>query len=284
MKYSYIDSDTHLRDLRGVFSKNNTKTVCMDFEGEFNLHCYGEKLCLIQVYDGQSFYVIDPFPICTSELKKTLESDVVKLFYSAGSDRKLVFRQYGIRIKALFDIADLVDVIGLEHKGLGDVIEEILSIRIEKKRKYQRYNWTRRPIAEDAIQYALSDVKYLFDLQEALLKIIKEADLPDLLVTRLAKTEFDYEKKTVPRVKKKSRYKRYTQERKAMFDMIFRVREKFAKEIDKPPNSVIPNEQLFHLAEKKSDIADICFGKPVPIEVRKRIVKEISELLADGPM
>ena len=250
----------------------------MDFECEFNLHCYGERLCLIQVFDGQEYYVIDPFSVSKSELKKTLESDVVKLFYSAGSDRKLVFSQYGIRINALFDIADLVDVIDLRKKGLNSVIEEMLSIRIKKKKKYQKYNWTRRPIAEDAIQYALSDVRYLFDLKDALLKRIRENDLMDTLACRLDKPEFDYEKRNAPGVKKKSRYKKYNQQKKKIFDVIFRIRERYAKEIDKPPNTVFANEQLFQLVEKNREIEDICFGKPVPTEVRKRIINELSDM------
>ena len=206
MTYSYIDSNEMLIGFRKKLHKNNIKAIGMDFEGEFNLHCYGEKLCLIQVFDGSSFYVIDPFPIGRTELKKTLESNVIKLFYSGGSDRKLVSSQYGIRIKSMLDIADLVAAANLRHTGLGSIIEEVLSIKIVKKKKYQMHNWTLRPIAEDAIQYALSDVRYLFDLKDALLKKIKEQDLIEALAYRLATADFDYDKKSIPGVKKKTRY------------------------------------------------------------------------------
>jgi ribonuclease D len=30
-------------------------TIAMDFEGEINLHIYGEHLCLIQVFDSIPF-------------------------------------------------------------------------------------------------------------------------------------------------------------------------------------------------------------------------------------
>ena len=279
MTYSYIDSDRLLIGFRQKLHKNNIKAICMDFEGEFNLHCYGEKLCLIQVFDGRAFYVIDPFHISKTELKKTLESNVIKLFYSAGSDRKLVFNQYGIRIKSLLDIADLAAVIDPRHGGLSSIIEEVLSVNVEKKKNYQKHNWTLRPVAEDAIQYALSDVRYLFELKDALLKKIQENDLVEALAYRLAKAEFDYEKKNEPGVKKKTRYSKFNQKEQSVFDIVFRIREKFAQNVNKPPNSVLDNEQVFQIAENRLDIADARFGKAVPIPVRKKMIQEISAAL-----
>jgi len=276
MTYYYIDNKQRLSDFRETLRQNNTKAVCMDFEGEFNLHCYGEKLCLIQVFDGRTFYVIDPFRIGKTELTEMLESDIVKIFYSAGSDRKLVFNQYGIRIKSLLDISDLVEVVGIPHKSLGSLLEELLSVKIEKKNRYQRYNWTLRPIDEDAIQYALSDVRYLFELKDVLIKKIKEHDLVESLAYRLAKAEFDYEKRSIPGVKKKPRYMKLGQKDKSLFEAVYSIRERFAKDMNIPPNSVFSNEQVFQIAERKLHIENIQFGKEVAPLLRKEIIKEIS--------
>ena len=280
MTYSYIDNDKLLIEFRKNLHRNNIKAVCMDFEGEFNLHCYGEKLCLIQVFDGRTFFIIDPFRISKAELAKTLESNVVKLFYSAGSDQKLVFRQYGIRIKSLLDISDLFEVLNLKHKSLSSVIEEVLSVKIEKKKKYQMYNWTLRPIAEDAIQYALSDVRYLFEIKDAMLKKIKENDLIESLAYRLAMAEFDHEKKNEPGVKKKVRYIKLNRKEKTIFNIVFRIREEYARNLNKPPNSVISNEQVFQIAENELEIGNMNFGKTVPVPFRKKMIKEISHALS----
>ena len=280
MRYSFITSEGQLAEFRGALKKSNTQAVCMDFEGEFNLHRYGEKLCLIQVFDGQAYYVIDPFQIEKKELAKLFESDVVKLFYSAGSDRKLVFSQYGVRIRSLLDLSDLVDVLGMRHRSLDAIIEETLSVRAEKKKNYQLFNWTIRPLPEDAIQYALSDVRYLFELKEALLKRIKEEDLIESLVYRLAKSDFDYEKKSIPGVKKKTRYRKLNQRAKNVFNIVFRIRDNFAKNLDRPPNSVISNEQVFRIAENTLDIKSVKFNNAVPIRLRKTIINEISVALS----
>jgi ribonuclease D len=54
----------------------------MDFEAEFNLHVYGEHLCLIQVFDGEEFLLIDPMNIDEKDLKSFLEmKSPVKVFF-----------------------------------------------------------------------------------------------------------------------------------------------------------------------------------------------------------
>ena len=92
--YKYIDSKDKIITFRNYLKDNEIKIIAVDFEAEFNLHCYGEYLCLIQVFDGKNFYIIDPFKIPDEEIKKTFESKILKLFYGADSDKFLMYRQF----------------------------------------------------------------------------------------------------------------------------------------------------------------------------------------------
>jgi ribonuclease D len=280
MKYSYIDNNEQVAAFLDTLEKNKTQAISMDFEGEFNLHHYGEKLCLIQIFDGRDFYVIDPFRIDKQVIAKLFTSSVVKLFFSAGSDRKLVFRQYGVRMRSLLDLSDLVDILGIRHKGLDAILEELLSVQITKKKKYQRYDWTTRPLPEEVIQYSLSDVRYLFDLKQELLKRIRVNNLVESLAYRLAASDFDYDKKSIPGVKKKNRYIKLNQWEKNTFNIILNIRETFAEKLDKPPNSVISNEQLFQIAEDTLKIEKVNFNRSVPVSVRKTLINEISSAIS----
>ena len=58
MNYEYIDSDEKIEKAVKRFEK--LERIAVDFECEFNLHIYGEHLCLIQIFDGLSYYLIDP--------------------------------------------------------------------------------------------------------------------------------------------------------------------------------------------------------------------------------
>ena len=108
-----------------------------------------------------------------------------------------------------------------------------------------------------------------------MLKKIRENDLLESLTYRLVQADFDYEKKNEPGVKRKSRYRKYNKKEKAVFDTVFRIRENFAKKLNKPPNSVIANEQIFQIAEHRLDVKNINFSKIVPILDRSKIIQEI---------
>ena len=70
--YSTIDSDKKLSQLIQSWKQREISSIAMDFEGEFNLHIYGEHLCLIQIFDGQEYFLIDPFKVSKEALKSFL--------------------------------------------------------------------------------------------------------------------------------------------------------------------------------------------------------------------
>ncbi|MGE4464410.1 MAG: 3'-5' exonuclease, partial [Sphaerochaeta sp.] len=63
LTYTMIDTDAALASLLVTWKEAGITSVAMDFEGEFNLHIYGEHLCLIQLFDGSAYYLVDPFKV-----------------------------------------------------------------------------------------------------------------------------------------------------------------------------------------------------------------------------
>jgi ribonuclease D len=207
--FTVIKNNNDLNQFLKYLSVNHIEILSIDFESESNLHIYGEKLCLIQIYDGKRYFLIDPFSISRDELAKLFEDKrIIKYFYGCESDLSLVYKQYQIKIKSVFDIKNMVDVLGLEKKGLDSVISEILNIQsTSNKKKYQMYNWTLRPIKTEALEYALSDVEYLFELYNELMKrVLDEKKYNELIhCTVMNRNEFD--SKSIPTVFKSIEYK-----------------------------------------------------------------------------
>ena len=58
MHYSLLDSDIKIKDAVEHFI--SLERIAVDFEGEFNLHIYGDQLCLIHIFEGKDFFIIDP--------------------------------------------------------------------------------------------------------------------------------------------------------------------------------------------------------------------------------
>lgn len=279
IKYTTISTDDELINLRKNWFNKNIHVIAMDFEGEYNLRAYGCKLCLIQVFDGFDFYIIDPFELSKIELKKTLEDkNLVKIFYGAGSDINLVYKQYGIKMNSVWDLKTFVDVLEYEKKGLDDIINDVLGIKIEHKKKFQMHNWIKRPIDKDAIQYALTDVQYLFLLKEKLLNMVIREGKTETLIKRLIKSRIDYDKESIPTIFKSKEFKILTPEERELAKKIYNIRECYAKQINCPPNLLLDKVNLINVTKNIDSIERIKPNKKINEELWSRFKSEILQL------
>ena len=279
--YTVIKNDNDINQFMKYLIKNNIELLAMDFESESNLHVYGEKLCLVQVFDGKRYFLIDPFSISRDELAKLFEDKkIIKYFYGCESDLSLVYKQYQIKIKSVFDIKNMVDVLDLEKKGLDSVISSVLNISsTTNKKQYQMYNWTIRPIKSEALEYALSDVEYLFDLYNELNKRINENNKYTELIHTIVRNRNEFDSKSIPTVFKSFEYKELKGIEKDLFKKIYDLRDKYAQELNFPPNVVIAKEFMFKIASKKMNIENIVFDKKVSETYRKQIISSLKEIV-----
>jgi len=283
ISYKTIAADRDMDEFENYIKLHDIKTIAIDFESENNLHEYGSKICLIQIFDGKGFFVIDPFKISKEKIKRFLEEKkIVKLGYGCESDMSLLFKEYKIRIKSLFDLKIMVDVLEIEKRGLGDVNNLILGITGEtNKKKYQMHNWTRRPIDKIAIEYALSDVAHLFSLKKVLLEKILELRLVDVLLEQLVKREYDYEKVPVPTIFKSREYNNLHANEKEKAKMIYEIREKYAKEQNCPANDVLLNKDLLNIAQNRSALTKIGPGRKIDNSRFSNMMDEIGKILEE---
>ncbi|RKX89434.1 MAG: hypothetical protein DRZ90_17170 [Spirochaetes bacterium] len=281
MHRDYIDisSSDELVKLSKSLSERNVKVIAMDFEGEFNLHVYGEKLCLIQVYDGLKYYLVDPFLIADDVLKNFLTlKNMLYMFFAADSDRSLVYKQYGVKMNAVYDLQHLVEVLDLPGRGLDSVLLSELGVTVENKKKFQRQNWMRRPIEEGAKQYAVNDVAYLFKLHESLLQKIKDEDKIEQLIFKLAGTFKDFDKKSVPGIFKTPAFRKMSRAKKDKYTKIVELREACAKELNVPANTVLTKQDLVDVTENSENIRRVRFHQKVSRGMMEGLIEDILKL------
>ena len=171
MKYEYIDSDKKLYDYIDRLKENEIEVIALDIEGESNLHHYGEQLCLLQVFDGKDAVLIDPFETPLEPIQRFIENrSILKIMYDAPGDRAFLYKNCGIDTLSVLDLKAAIELLDFEKKDLASVLKQTLGVDSGKsKKRLQRYNWTRRPLDDYAIEYALADVTYLFALKDRLL-------------------------------------------------------------------------------------------------------------------
>jgi ribonuclease D len=285
MEYKLINSDKQLADLGNYFFNKNIARIAMDFEADFGTYSYGNKLCLIQIYDGDLFFIVDPYKISPDEMVKFFaEKRIIKYMYGAGSDIKLIYDQYKIKVQSVYDLQLLIDVLDISPKSLDGVIKNVLKINLDyDKKKYQMYNWAKRPLPKDATEYALSDVKYLFALHDALWNRINAENLIQALIEKLIKSDYDFElRDNIPSLFKSKSFEKLPANKKALLKKIYDIREEVGKKYDIPSSQIISKDNLFVLLDDPHLIRRLNFNRRITENVKNEIITQIEETIKDN--
>jgi ribonuclease D len=280
MDYTYITKRSELLSYLDSLDEQKNCVIALDIEAELNLHAYGEKLCLVQIFDGANKVLIDPLEIDVHTLKTFFESrNILKIVYDASSDSSLMKNAYNIDMKSLLDLRPAVELLNFDKQDLHSVIAAELGITLTSKSKFQRHNWTKRPFDKEAIDYALNDVIYLFKLKDALFNKLYSRNLLDVFILKnLQVQNKDYTRNPRDRYRKIKGYHDLTNDEKGIFRKIFDIREKYAKMCNMPAYNVIRREDLLEIAKDKSYIDEIRFPNRLGTDVIKGILTELKSV------
>ncbi|MBU1180928.1 MAG: HRDC domain-containing protein [Proteobacteria bacterium] len=237
--------------LKGIESE---KRVGFDLEADSMYH-FSEKVCLLQVASKNTAFAIDTVKLRDLSVLKPLfiRKDVMKIFHGADYDVRSLFRDFGIEIKNLFDTELASRFLGIKETGLEAVLRNRFDLKLEKK--YQKKDWSQRPLSADMLNYALNDVRHLVSLSEIL-----EKELDD--IGRLSWVEEECE--ILCRVRSSEdngdplflKFKgagKLKPETLAVLEALLRFRKEAAQKKDRPLFKIMGNNSILKLAETKPD-------------------------------
>jgi ribonuclease D len=131
---------------------------------------YYSKLCLIQMAGPAEVALVDPLaPHIDLAPFFALMSDerVRKVFHSARQDIEIIWHRGGIIPKPLFDTQVAAMVCGYNDSvSYEQLANDLAQTRIDKSSRFT--DWSRRPLTEQQLIYALSDVTHLRDIYAGL--------------------------------------------------------------------------------------------------------------------
>ena len=133
-------------------------------------HRFPERVCLLQAATAGQTYVLDPLAVPDLPGLGAVLADpsIEKVLHGADYDLRGLNRDWGFTLRNAYDTDIAARFAGQERTGLSALLEEILGINIPKKAALQKSDWTRRPLSDDALAYAASDVAHLLELRDAL--------------------------------------------------------------------------------------------------------------------
>jgi ribonuclease D len=276
MNYTYIQTDERLKSFLSTFEEKQFYLLAVDIEAENNRHAYGETLCLIQIFDGTNRTIIDPLKINSDLVKVFFENrDTLKVMYDAGSDLSLLKNACNIEVKSVLDLRPAVELLEYEKQDLHSIIGMELGLILENKNKFQKQDWTIRPISREAIEYALDDVEHLIDLKEAMFKKLYERHFLDIFWLKNLKVQNkDYTRDPLDKYYKISGYDNLSETDRARFRKIFDIREDYAKRFNIPPSWVITKTDLISLTRDINCIQAI----RVPMKFRASLIQDMLAL------
>ncbi len=160
-----IEDEASLKEL--VEKLRKCDVIGVDTEAD-SFHHYEEKLCLVQISDMDTDYIVDPLKMDDiSPLGELLEDrDVVKVLHGGDYDVVSLKRDHGINIHNIFDTMIAAQFLGLPRFGLADLIKRYFGYTIDKR--YQRHDWASRPLLPEHLDYARGDTHFLLALREVL--------------------------------------------------------------------------------------------------------------------
>ncbi len=144
-----------------------TPILALDTEGA-SFHRFVDRIYLLQLSTREYTAIIDPLPIGTpAGLGRLLESPNVEIvFHDADYDLRLLHQDYGWNIRNIFDTRIAAQLLGLKAFGLAALLERYFGVKLDKK--FQRADWSLRPLSQGMLDYAAQDTLHLLELRDRL--------------------------------------------------------------------------------------------------------------------
>jgi ribonuclease D len=133
-----------------------------------SFHRYHDRVYLIQLSSRTRTAVIDPLAVqdLTTFGRLLADPAVEVVFHDADYDLRLLDQQYGFHATHVFDTRIAAQLLNEPGIGLAALLEKYLGVSLDKR--FQRADWSTRPLSSDMLRYAASDTRHLPVLRDHL--------------------------------------------------------------------------------------------------------------------
>jgi ribonuclease D len=235
--------------------------IPIDTEAD-SLHCYFEKLCLIQISVPDHDLLIDP--LAGFSLDPLFQSFKGRELIIHGADYDLrLLRRVGFEATdPVFDTMIAARLCGIAEFSLAALIKRYFDVQLAKAS--QKANWARRPLSPQMADYAVKDTHYLLQIASIL-----EAEL--IALQRLDWFRQSCAKAVAAAAITKERdpeeawritgSKDLRGRASAILRALWHWRETEAQTIDRPTFHILHSEQLIEAAAKLDRGQEIDFAQ-----------------------
>lgn len=140
-----------------------------------SFHRYADRVYLVQLSSRTRTVVVDPLAVRDLEnFGKVLGDPAVEVvFHDADYDLRLLRKEFGFEAHGLFDTRVAAQMLDEPGIGLAALLEKYFGIAVDKR--FQRADWSARPLSPPMLAYAASDTRHLPALRDLMKQRLVEA-------------------------------------------------------------------------------------------------------------
>ena len=281
--------------VRLIASQNELEQLFRRFEGELLLavdteaasfHRFHDRIYLLQLSSRQETAVVDPLAVTSlAPLAAALaDPNVEVVFHDADYDLRLLNLEYGFGINNLFDTRIAAQLLNEPGVGLATLLEKYLGVKLDKR--YQRADWSARPLSPEMLEYAAADTHHLPTLRDLLREQLHErgrlewAEEEFGLATGARWSPPDMDEPAYLRLKGA---KALPGRSLAVLRELFTWRDQLARRTDKAAFRILNNEPMLAMAQTPpADLAGLKAVRGIGGEQAERRGREILAAVQRG--
>jgi len=261
-----VQNSAGLLDMKKNIQQNDFVSFDLEANG---LHRYPERVCLLQFATCQNIYLVDPVVIDDmSPLKEIfMNSSIEKIIHASGYDIRSLDRDWGFKIKNIFDTSIAASFTGSNRLGLNSILNEHLILNLSENKIFQKADWTNRPLSKNLIKYASEDVIHLKKLRDLLSSKLNKLGRLDWVIEECKMLELiKYEHKDKETAFLSIKGSGVLEGKSlTVLSALYKFRDLEARKLDKPPFKIISDRKLVELSnnwiKEKSKLDNIDFNE-----------------------
>ncbi len=223
--------------------------IAVDTEAD-SLHCYQEKLCLVQMSFGGNDYLIDPLAgFDLAPLSAALAGKEIVL-QGMDFDLRMMKGSMDFTATKVFDTVIASRLLGLREFSLAALVQRYFGVTLSKGS--QKANWAQRPLSRQMAEYAMNDTRYLLPLSDLMEGELREKERYEWFEQSCERARLQA---AVERVRDEEETWRITgsgtltPRASAVLRALWRWRDREAEAADRPAFHVLQNHLLLQAAQ-----------------------------------
>jgi ribonuclease D len=273
-------------ELEGLFQRLRAEPLLAVDTEAASFHRYRDRVYLLQLSSRHETAVVDPLAVTSLAPLGAVLSDpnIEIVFHDADYDLRLLAHEYGFGGANLFDTRIAAQLLNEPGVGLAALLEKYLGVRLDKR--YQRADWSVRPLTSEMLEYAAADTRHLPVLRDLLRDRLREmgrlawAEEEFVLLTTARRSVLEPSEPGFLRIKGAKALNGRAQ---AVLRELFRWREELARRTDKAAFRILNNEPMVVMAKSPpTELAALKAIKGIGQEQADRRGKEILAAIQRG--